>query len=365
MGRSDEVLRPPATKEHVSVARVPRAWYVACRSDQLGAAPVARTILGAPVVLFRDRAGVAGALLDRCPHRNVPLSRGEVDDRGWLACPYHGWRFDGEGACREVPGLIEDDAAGASGSAGGDRGVPAHPVVEQDGFVWIWADAASPPVGAPLRIPHVADPDYVVIHREYLFDCTLHAALENALDVPHTAFVHRGDFRGKAERRPVEAVRRRIPGGIEVEYVGEPPLSGPSHDDAGRPIVQAHWDRFLMPSVAQIEYRTGTERHQITTFPHTPVTDWQTRGFLVSCWRLPERDPDVVKRIEGFLDDILAQDVAILAEQTASIRRFGGEAYRSTELDLMGPEIWRMLRQAERGLDPAAADVSRRVRLTV
>jgi len=360
MQGSEPTLRPPATKGRASVARVSRAWYVACRSDQLAAAPLSRVVLGVPIALYRDRSGAAAALLDRCPHRNARLSGGEVDAEGWLACPYHGWRFDRTGACRLVPGLVDDgDQPGAR------RGVPSFPVVEQDGFVWVWADAETAPVGEPIRIPFVSDPDYLVIQREYLFDCTLHAALENALDVPHTAFVHRGDFRGKAERQPIEAVRRRIPDGIEVEYVGERPLSGPSHDEQGRPIVQQHWDRFRMPSIAQVEYRTGEDRHQITTFPHTPVSDWQTRGWLVSCWRLPERDADTAKRIEGFLDDILAQDVAILAEQTATIRRFGGEAYQSTDLDLMGPEIWRMLRHAERGLDPNAPDIARRVRLTV
>lgn len=359
--RSDEPrLTPPETKGHASVARIPSAWYVACRSEQLAAAPIGRTVVGTPVALYRDRDGEPGALLDRCPHRNVRLSRGEIDDAGLLTCPYHGWRFDRSGACREVPGLVDEAAEDRS-----RRAVPSFPVVEQDGFVWIWADPATDPVGAPLRIPFVDHPDYVAIHREYLFDCTLHAALENALDVPHTAFVHRGDFRGKTERQPIEAERRRIPDGLEVEYIGEPPLSGPSHDESGRPVVQQHWDRFLMPSVAQVEYRTGEDRHQITTFPHTPVSDFQTRGFLVSCWRLPERDPEVIKTLEGFLDDVLAQDVEILAEQTATIRRFGGEAYMSTALDLMGPEIWRMLRQAERGLDPNSADVALRVPLTV
>lgn len=353
-------MTPPETKGHASVARVVKAWYVACRSEQLASAPIGRTIVGTPVALYRDAAGTAGAVLDRCPHRNARLSGGEVDDSGWLTCPYHGWRFDRDGACRDVPGLVGDSEADRA-----RRAVPAFRVVERDGFVWIWADPASEPIGEPVRIPFVDHPEYVAIHREYLFDCTLHAALENALDVPHTAFVHRGDFRGKTERRPIEAERRRIPDGIEVEYIGEPPLSGPSHDASGRRIVQRHWDRFLMPSIAQVEYETGGDRHQITTFPHTPVGDFQTRGFLVSCWRLPERDPQVIKSLEGFLDDILAQDVDILAEQTATIRRFGGEAYMSTELDLMGPEIWRMLRQAERGLDPNSADIATRVRITV
>src|SRR5262249_53900684 len=155
---------------------------------------------------------------DRCAHRNSPLSLGAVDADGRLACPYHGWRFDGEGRCRLVPGLVERD------SEAGRSGAPLA-VRAQEGVRWVWAPGPAPPAGGPPRLPCWDDPAYFVVVREYDVECTLHAALENALDVPHTAFVHRGDFRGKGER-VIEAVRRRIPGGIEVEYVGEPPLSG-------------------------------------------------------------------------------------------------------------------------------------------
>jgi phenylpropionate dioxygenase-like ring-hydroxylating dioxygenase large terminal subunit len=356
MMMSEPRLTPPETRGHFSVARVLDAWYPACRSQELADAPEPRTLLGSPIVLYRDAEGRAGALLDRCPHRNVRLSLGAVDDNGHLACAYHGWRFDRAGACREVPGLL-----GPSDPAG--RAVPSFATCEQDGFLGVCGRSDAEPVGEPLRVPHVDDPDYLVIHREYDFECTLHAALENALDVPHTAFVHRGDFRGKG-RSEIEAVRRRIPDGIEVEYLGEPPLSGPSHDDAGRPIVQGHWDRFLMPSTAQVEYQTGETRHLVTTVLHTPVSDTVTHAFFVSCWRIPEGGEEMRPRLEGYLDTILPQDVAILREQTETLRRFGGEAYRSTELDLMGPEIWRMLRQAERGLDPNAAEIDCRVRLS-
>ena len=47
------------------------------------------------------------------------------------------------------------------------------------------------------------------------------------------------------------------------------------------------------------------------------------------------------------------------------IRELGGESYRSTQLDLMGPEILRMLRQAERGLAADAAPIERRIRMRV
>jgi hypothetical protein len=201
--------------------------------------------------------------------------------------------------------------------------------------------------------------------REYDVECTMHAALENALDVPHTAFVHRGDFRGK-ESREIEAVRRRIPGGIEVEYIGEPPLSGPTTDAAGTPIVSQHWDRFFLPGIAQVEYRTSSGRHQISTLPHTPVSALRTRFWLVSCWKVPAaRRAEMAPIIEKQLDTILGQDVEILRQQTRRIRELGGESYRSTPLDLMGPEILRMLRCAEQGTPPDDHPIDRSFRLRV
>jgi phenylpropionate dioxygenase-like ring-hydroxylating dioxygenase large terminal subunit len=343
-----------------SVARVHDAWYAACRGDELLEAPIARTILDLPLVLYRDASGVAFALLDRCAHRNAPLSLGSVDSAGHLACPYHGWRFDGSGACRGIPGLTAGNPANAG------RRVPAFAACEQDGFIWVFAREGADPKGlAPPRIPHIDDADYLTVIREYDVECTMHAALENALDVPHTAFVHRGDFRGN-ESRELEAVRRRIPGGIEVEYIGEPPLSGPTHDADGRPIVSEHWDRFFLPGVAQVEYRTSSGRHLISTLPHTPVSDFRTRFWLVSCWKVPaDKREEMRPIIEKQLDTILGQDVEILRQQTRRIRELGGESYRSTPLDLMGPEMLRMLQQAEQGLPADAAPIDRRLVLRV
>ncbi len=342
-----------------SSARVYDAWYAACRGDELLETPISRTILDLPLVLYRDARGVASALLDRCAHRNAPLSRGSVDADGHIACPYHGWRFDGGGVCRGVPGLSTENPAS------GGRRVPAFAVREQDGFVWVWRREGAEPRVDPPRIPCCDDPDYLVVVREYDVECTMHAALENALDVPHTAFVHRGDFRGK-ESREIEAVRRRIPGGIEVEYIGEPPLSGATHDAEGRPIVSEHWDRYFVPGLAQVEYKTSSGRHLINTLPHTPVSDFRTRFWLVSCWNVPlQKRAEMAPIIEKQLDTILGQDVEILREQTRRIRELGGEAYRSTPLDLMGPEILRMLRQAERGLPTDDAAIDRSIKLRV
>jgi len=46
---------------------------------------------------------------------------------------------------------------------------------------------------------------------------------------------------------------------------------------------------------------------------------------------------------------IFKQDARVLRAQSETVRAFGGEQYMSTELDLIGPHIWRLLKQAEAG----------------
>src|SRR5579859_916411 len=152
-------------------------WFIACRSSQLRRRPLARTVLGQPLVLFRS-SGPAAALVDRCPHRNVPLSAGRVTGER-LACPYHGWEFDGQGVCRSVPGLVAADAAATGDeTAAGDETArnneltaedgPAHaqpealnatavPTAEQDGCVWVYHGAGAP-TSPPPRFAYLGQP---------------------------------------------------------------------------------------------------------------------------------------------------------------------------------------------------------------
>src|SRR4051812_24859950 len=195
-----EKLIPPETKPHVSVARLRRFWYVACQSAELGRKPLARTVVGVPLVLFRDASGAPAALLDRCPHRNVPLSLGRLVAGGRLECAYHGWQFEGSGRCALVPGLLHADDR--------ERRVPAAAVREQDGLVWVYPELDEDPATAPFVLPSTG-PSYARVVREVEADATLHATIENALDVPHTAYLHRGLFRG-GKRNEISATVRRF-----------------------------------------------------------------------------------------------------------------------------------------------------------
>ncbi|MFK7991060.1 MAG: Rieske 2Fe-2S domain-containing protein [Sandaracinaceae bacterium] len=331
-----------------SVSRVTRAWYIACRSEDLGHKPLSRTILDQPMVLFRGTGGRPGALLDRCPHRNVPLSLGAVRG-GQLECSYHGWRFDEGGACKLVPALcatpgkrnpLETNALDAT----------SFPAREQDGFVWVWADATSDAEGEPFHFPLLDASGYATVREHVAADASLHAVAENALDVPHTAFLHAGLFRSdEGTRNPIEVVVRRWSDRVEAEYIGEPRPEGlVGRFLAPQGGVVEHFDRFLLPSIVQVEYRLG-DLHLLVCAALTPESDYRTHLWAVVSFTLPVPAWAVVPVLKPVALRIFGQDAKVLARQTETIRRFGGEQYVSTELDVLGPHILRLLRAAERG----------------
>lgn len=341
-------LLPPSTKPHASVARIEAAWYVACLARELKSKPMARTILGVPLVLFRGRGEdgepTVGAMVDRCPHRNVPLSLGKTVD-GSLQCAYHGWQFGPAGECRLIPGLLRDEAGAAAA-----RAASAYPAQEQDGFIWVWMSRDEEPTAGPFRPAHIGEDKYTTIRRVVDVQATVHATVENALDVPHTAFLHSGYFRGKGEPNEIEVVVRRTVDGVEAEYIGEPRPEGL----AGKIIapgggVVEHYDRFLLPSVAQVEYRLGDKTHFLVSSLCTPIQDFHTRMFAVVSFKMPLPGWLVRLFLQPVAMKIFRQDAAILKRQTEVIQQFGGERYVSTPLDLLGGHIWRILKAAERG----------------
>jgi phenylpropionate dioxygenase-like ring-hydroxylating dioxygenase large terminal subunit len=323
-------------------------WFVACPAAALRARPVAATVQGIPLALFRGRDGAPGALEDRCPHRNAPLSAGRLRG-GALECAYHGWRFDAGGACLAVPGLAVPPEARATRAS-------AIPCIEQDGFVWV-APAGAPPA-PPRRLPHLGAARYTTVLNELTVRASLYRAVENVLDVPHTAYLHGGLFRTAGAAREIEVVVRRWSDRCEAEYLGEPRPGGVfGRLLAPRGGVVRHFDRFLLPCVAEVEYRLGETSHLVATTAATPVDGEHTRLFSAVTFRLPVPGAAVAPLLAPVARRILRQDAWMLALQSETVARFGGERFATTEADVLGPQIARLLRRAEQdGLAPARPD---------
>lgn len=325
--------------------RVRRGWYIAATSEELGDAPLARALFGTPIVLFRGANGKPGALLDRCPHRNVPLSLGKkVGDH--LECAYHGWQFDTGGACRFVPSLTGSSEAKS-------RKCGAFAAVEQQGFVWIYGAPDQEPRDEPHRFAFVGQPGYTTVSRQVCAKGTLYSTLENALDVPHTAFLHRGLFRAESRNITIRAKVRRTPERVEVEYVGEPRPPGivaKILSPSGGTVT--HFDRFILPSIAQVEYRIGDENHILVDSAMTPVDDFETRIYAVVSYKMRIPGSIVKPILEPLAMRVFAQDAVMLSRQSETVRRFGGEHFISTEIDVIGKHIAALLKAAELG-EPA------------
>ena len=313
-------------------------------------------LFGVDVVGFRDASGQPHVLKDRCPHRNVPLSFGRYDG-SQLRCGYHGWTFSPAGACTSVPGLPPSAATP-------EACIPAYAAVESQGFVWVWATADAPPEDAPFQFRCVDDPDYLVVRKSLSSPGTVGMVAENALDVPHTAFLHGGLFRRDRDRSPVTC--KVTTGGdyTEVSFEGERRPSGlagwllsPSGGE-----VQ-HVDRFELPCLVVVEYRIGTENHLMLQGALTPVDDETT--VMHACVAVRTRFPKWLVRpvIQPVALHIFGQDQTILRHQMDARIRDGEVRDVSTALDLLGPTIERLLRRAAAG-GQGARDTKTRTRTT-
>jgi phenylpropionate dioxygenase-like ring-hydroxylating dioxygenase large terminal subunit len=184
------------------------AWYVAAWADEVARGPIGRTLLGIPVVLFRDGAGTVRALRDRCPHRAAPLSRGKVVD-GNLQCPYHGIEFDGEGRCVRNPHL--------AGPGGLRLRATSFPVLERYGACWIWMGDSSR--ADPARIPE----DYAVFAKLAVVPGYTHVKadyrliVDNLLDLSHAEYLHAETVGTPGASAAVQARLAAKPDAITVE----------------------------------------------------------------------------------------------------------------------------------------------------
>ncbi|WP_298288001.1 aromatic ring-hydroxylating dioxygenase subunit alpha [Novosphingobium sp.] len=162
-------------------------WWVAAFSDEVGRDLLGRWLLDTPVLLYRRENGTVAAIEDRCPHRGAPLSLGCLKG-DTVQCGYHGFTFDSEGECIQVPSLKAALPAAR---------IRSFAIMEQAPFVWIW-------LGDPDRIDSVApphQPDWLgtseFAERHGRIDIAANYMLlkENVLDLTHFGYVHASTFK--------------------------------------------------------------------------------------------------------------------------------------------------------------------------
>ncbi len=182
---------------------------------QVGAAasaPMATSLLGDPLVLWRDLSGKAYCVADKCPHRSAPLSLGKVNgDTGHVECIYHGWQIDGvSGKVVEIPAMMEGKAIPSNAK------VQVYPIFEQDGVIYIWPGNPDNASGAALPSRDMTDSGMPLAEASSGFVMSLmcldlpidHALMvENLLDPAHIPFAHEGTI---GNRKKIEKLNMTV-----------------------------------------------------------------------------------------------------------------------------------------------------------
>jgi phthalate 4,5-dioxygenase oxygenase subunit len=175
-------------------------WLPALLSEELpenDGAPLRVRLLGEDLIAFRDTEGNVGLVDAFCPHRRAPMFFGRNEECG-LRCVYHGWKFDRNGACVDMPSEPSDSLFKTKVA------IKAYPTYEAGSVVWAYLGSSAEPQPLPdfewMRPPAT----HRFISKTYE-SCNWLQGLEGGLDTAHTSFLHNerlGDLQVLRSRDP-------------------------------------------------------------------------------------------------------------------------------------------------------------------
>lgn len=318
-------------------------WYVAAFADELGPHLLARTLLGRAVVMYRSAEGRVVALEDRCPHRSMPLSAGELQG-DHIVCAYHGMRFDTQGDCVHVPSQATCPRA---------MGVRTYPTLERGPVVWIWmgdpaqADASRLPPQPWLGTREwETSKGYMHLKASYV---RLH---ENLLDLTHLSFLHAKsfgtpDYAGAAYTTEINdghfvVMRDVVPTTLPPVWAEPTGIKG--QGQAAR-IVRSE---FRSPGMHEVsvsfynctlpEDRRETFRIRTAHLP-TPETATSTHYFVVHGRDFAQHDKAMTKFMHDQLFVAFHEDVTGLALQEEALARTPPKELYEFSVGADGPSV--------------------------
>jgi phenylpropionate dioxygenase-like ring-hydroxylating dioxygenase large terminal subunit len=147
-------------------------------------APVRVRLLGENLIAFRATSGRVGLIQNHCPHRGASLFFGRNEGEG-IRCVYHGWKFDCEGACVDMPNEPPESNFKSKVRA------RAYPCVERNDIVWAYMGPRETPPPLPDIEPNLLPRGEYAIQK-VLRECNWFQALEGDVDTSHLGFLHLG-----------------------------------------------------------------------------------------------------------------------------------------------------------------------------
>ena len=167
---------------------IPFGWYAVEYTANLAAGDVKPLhYFGQELVLFRTESGAPALLKAYCPHLGAHLGHGGSVDGDSISCPFHAWKFDGNGFCTNIPYAKRMPAR-----VDGKQAIDSYPVVERNQMIWAWY---HPQHAAPsFEVEEFAELNSEAWTDLDTYDWTINTIIqetgENAADIAHFVTVH-------------------------------------------------------------------------------------------------------------------------------------------------------------------------------
>jgi len=289
-------------------------WYpIAAADDVKSDAPFRTQVLGLRFVAFRTKDGRAHVLSDVCVHRGGSLGKGWVRDDA-VVCPYHGWRFGGDGRCTLIP-TLPDEAPPARAK------VDSYPVQEKYGIVFAFLGDLPESERPPLHtIEEFEQPGWRA-NKLTVFEVPAYyeRSMENGLDPSHNEFVHPAqgspNINANLRKKPLDV--QEVPWGSKflVRFENKEEEKGTKaladKDTLVDEVTAGSGHVGPNQMITWIRFSETNMFHQY--FFEAPIDDTRTRVFFVNM-RTFLLDPQHDDRI-GRVNLVVAQeDINILAE---------------------------------------------------
>jgi len=303
-------------------------WYVAASDTEIGRKPLARMILGEPIVLFRTEAGAPVAFEDRCAHRHLPLSMGKLFG-DVLQCHYHGLRYSTDGRCVRIPGQ-EHVPQGAK--------VRTYPVVERFHWLWIWmGDAALADPATITDFHWFDDPNWGAKSSYLHVEANWQLVVDNLLDLTHLAFVHDTTIGNLALAEHAKVKVERAPNNVTVTRWTIDQEPAPTFKRVGKftgnvdrwQIVDFTPPAFLRLDVGATPTGTGAPAgnrvggiamRNLNAI--TPETETTSHYFWGQAHDFDVKNPETTNKIFEQIRTAFLEDVAVFSAQQKNLNIF-------------------------------------------
>lgn len=165
--------------------RFARGWHCLGLTRDLGdGEPHSINVFGQKLVVFRSGEGKINVLDGYCRHMGGDLSQGQVKGNE-IACPFHDWRWGGDGRCKNVPYGKRAPRLARTAT---------WTTLEQDGMLFVWNDPEGkpPPAGATIpRIEGASSDDWTDWHwYTTVVNANCRELVDNVVDMAHFFYVH-------------------------------------------------------------------------------------------------------------------------------------------------------------------------------